>query len=78
MAHKVHLHHNDGAACGAISLNTHWPRTVGRVVWPAVVKEYKCKACDRLYRLDKLGTTQADNRPDPHPLTVCLDRELST
>ena len=78
MVHKVHLHHNGGAACGAVAVNAGWPHTVGRVVWPSVVSDYKCKMCNRLYLRDKLGITAANDRPEPHPTRVCTDREVST
>lgn len=75
---KIHLHHNGGAACGAISVNARWPHTVGRVVWPSVVREFKCKMCDRLFRRDNLGTTRTNNRPEPKPAGFSAHQEVST
>jgi len=59
---KVHLHHNGGAACGAVSTAKTWPHTVGRVVWPSVVTDFKCRACERIFSRDNLGRIQADDR----------------
>jgi hypothetical protein len=74
---KVHLHHNGGAACGAVAL-TSWPHTVGRVVWPSVVQEYKCRACERAYQRCKLGISRPDNTPKPKPERVCANHREST
>lgn len=80
MPRRVHLHRNGGAACGAVSVNDTWPHTVGGVVWPSVVREYKCKACDRVFRdrVDNLGTNATNNRREPKPSGVCGPPTLST
>lgn len=59
---KVHFSLLGKAACGSVPTTAAWPHLVGPAVWPAVVDQFKCKACDRLFKeRDNLGTTPGGN-----------------